>query len=116
MPAITGKRSRRGKWSGLPPDDAGRRPISKGLIKLAAAGVKLRRERSPAGARRHLRRAGELFSGVESQCGTKSIRMFGLVIEELRTATDRWLHGTFSADWPRDGRPVCVFDLVLQPI
>lgn len=86
----------------------------KGLIKLAAAGVKLR-EQNPAGARRHLRRAEELFSGVESQRGTESTRMFGLVIEELRTATDRLRHSTFSADWPRDGRPVRVFDLMLRP-
>ena len=48
---------------------AGRRgmfaDVLKGLIKLAAAGVKAR-EGKPEGIRRHARRAGELFSSVAS--------------------------------------------------
>jgi hypothetical protein len=60
---------------------AGRRGATadflKGLIKLAAAGVKLREGRV-AGVRQHAQRAVELFRGAAS-----SEQMFGLRIEEL---------------------------------
>src|SRR3954462_11438154 len=53
----------------------------KGLIKLAAAGVKAREGRA-AGVRQHAERAGELFRGV----ATGNERMFGLRLEELIAA------------------------------
>jgi hypothetical protein len=51
----------------------------KGLIKLAAAGVKAREGRA-AGVRQHAKRAEELFRGVAGE------RMFGMRLEELRKA------------------------------
>src|SRR6478672_7546301 len=62
---------------------AGRKGVAadflKGLIKLAAAGVKAREGRA-AGVRQHAARAGELFRGVAGE------RMFGMRLEELRKA------------------------------
>jgi uncharacterized protein len=51
----------------------------KGLIKLAAAGVKLR-EGVPEGARGHAARAAKLFRKVEAELGP---RCFGLDLEQL---------------------------------
>ena len=61
---------------------AGRRGATadflKGLIKLAAAGVKAREGRA-AGVRQHSQRAGELFRGVAAG----GERIFGMRMEEL---------------------------------
>jgi hypothetical protein len=54
----------------------------KGLIKLAAAGVKVR-EGKPEGVRHHARRAQELFRGTTSDLGTDSARFLGLRLDEL---------------------------------
>lgn len=53
--------------------------VLKGLIKLAAAGVKVR-ERQPHGVITHARRAGELFDKVR---GLGPIRMLGLDLAAL---------------------------------
>jgi hypothetical protein len=53
----------------------------KGLIKLAAAGVKAREGRA-AGVRLHAERAGELFRGVEEERGDGGA-MFGLRLGKL---------------------------------
>jgi len=62
---------------------AGRRgPVAdflKGLIKLAAAGVKVR-QGQPEGVRHHARRAGELFRGLRA-AGTTNF--LGLALDDL---------------------------------
>ncbi len=75
-------------WEGLW-HAAGRKGISadflKGLIKLAAAGVKVREGR-PAGVRRHAARASELFASVRGQiAGTQYL---GLDIDRLIETTE----------------------------
>src|SRR5437762_3058706 len=65
---------------------AGRKGVTaeflKGLIKLAAAGVKAREGRA-AGVRRHAQRAEELFRGVAATADTD---WFGLRLEKLLEA------------------------------
>ena len=69
-------------WEGLW-HAAGRRgpkaDFLKGLIKLSAAGVKVR-QGMPEGARRHAARAGELFRRAEGSLGP---RYLGLSLNEL---------------------------------
>lgn len=52
-----------------------------GLIKLAAAGVKVLEQR-PAGVVRHARRAAELFHATAAECGATA-RYLGLLPREL---------------------------------
>jgi hypothetical protein len=59
----------------------------KGLIKLAAAGVKSR-EGLPVGVQRHARRAAELFRSVQAQCPEASDQFAGLLIDELIQFSD----------------------------
>jgi predicted metal-dependent hydrolase len=54
----------------------------KGLIKLAAAGVKVR-EGVPQGVRNHARRAAELFQQIRQERVVNSSRYLGLGLEEL---------------------------------
>jgi hypothetical protein len=54
----------------------------KGLIKLAAAGVKSR-EGSATGVQRHARRATELFEAIRLSAGTENDRFAGLSISQL---------------------------------
>jgi uncharacterized protein len=58
----------------------------KGLIKLAAAGVKAREGR-PAGVKQHAERAVELFSGVHTFEVPHADSIFGLDLAELIRAT-----------------------------
>jgi len=60
----------------------------KGLIKLAAAGVKLREGRA-AGVRQHADRAAELFSGVAGSAIDRDRLAFGLRLEDLRAEAAR---------------------------
>ena len=84
--------------------------LLKALIKLAAAGVKVR-QGQPAGVVTHARRAAVLIDAVREQVGD---RWLGLVLEEWAATARR-----IAADPPRDPRPgaaVCrVFDVVLEP-
>jgi hypothetical protein len=59
----------------------------KGLIKLAAAGVKLREGR-PLGVMRHARRAGELFRSVAASGSAEKAADFGLPLDELIAAAN----------------------------
>jgi hypothetical protein len=54
----------------------------KALIKLAAAGVKVR-QRRPEGVRRHARRAAELFSHVADLLPAEQVTYFGLSLPWL---------------------------------
>jgi hypothetical protein len=85
--------------------------LLKGLIKLAAAGVKVR-ERQPRGVRTHAQRAGALFAAVREAAGP---RWLGLDLERLEAfARD------VAADPPadpgaREDRVTRVFAFRLEP-
>lgn len=84
----------------------------KGLIKLAAAGVKAREGR-PAGVRRHAQRAGELFRTTAHATGAATF--LGLDLQGLIAAADN-----IAADPPVDrdprpeARPVFSFQLLVD--
>jgi hypothetical protein len=82
----------------------------KGLIKLAAAGVKWRAA-NPAGARRHARRARELFARV--QAATAGSLYFGLSLDELVAFAETAAAGGNQV--PPDDRPRVVFPFSLRP-
>ena len=85
--------------------------LLQGLIKLAAAGVKVREGRA-AGVRRHAARAIELFDGVRAQ--VKSPRYLGLDLAGLI----QWATAIQQAppDRPTGDAPVeMVFDFTLEP-
>jgi uncharacterized protein len=84
----------------------------KGLIKLAAAGVKAREGRTE-GIRRHGRRAAELFGQVASHLPPGQIRFFGIPLQLLISlATDVARESVISPT----GAPVeVVFHFVLCP-
>jgi hypothetical protein len=84
----------------------------KGLIKLAAAGVKTREGR-PQGVQSHARRATELFQQTAREIGGENPVYMGLRVDELvRFASDLVDHPTAT----RTGKGVAgVFDFVVWP-
>lgn len=75
-------------WEGLWHSCGRRGPTAdflKGLIQLAAAGVKVR-QGQPQGVRNHARRAAELFQQGAAACGASQERYMGLALRELLTA------------------------------
>lgn len=83
----------------------------KGLIKLSAAGVKVR-ENSIHGVRRHAASAGEVFADVAAE--TSDIRFCGLEFTMLQFAADRAAQLRYNI--PVDGgKPVRVFPFVITP-
>lgn len=83
----------------------------KGLVKMAAAGVKVR-ESSIHGVRRHAASAGEVFADVAADIGTD--RYCGLEFTMLQFAADRAAQLLYKAD-AESGKPVRVFPFILQP-
>ncbi|MBW3540990.1 MAG: DUF309 domain-containing protein [Planctomycetes bacterium] len=83
----------------------------KGLVKLSAAGVKVR-ENSIHGVRRHAASAGEVFADVAADSG--SDRFCGLEFTALQFAADRAAQLSYRKDLPV-GVPLRVFPFVLQP-
>lgn len=83
----------------------------KGLVKLSAAGVKVR-ENSIHGVRRHAASAGEVFADVAAEEGTDSY--CGLDFTELQFAADRAAQLHYKQNMP-DGVPLRVFPFVLIP-
>ncbi len=83
----------------------------KGLVKLAAAGVKVR-EGSIHGVRRHAASAGEVFADIAAAVHTD--RFCGLDFTLLQFAADRAAQLSFKREI-KPGRPVRVFPFVLQP-
>ncbi|MBX3443770.1 MAG: DUF309 domain-containing protein [Planctomyces sp.] len=83
----------------------------KGLVKLAAAGIKVREE-SIHGVRRHAASAGEVFADVAAE--TDLERYCGLRFEDLQFAADRAAQLVYKADL-ETGRPLRVFPYVLAP-
>jgi hypothetical protein len=83
----------------------------KGLVKLAAAGMKVREE-SIHGVRRHAASAGEVFADVAAESDVE--RYCGLDFTGLQFAADR----AAQLVYPRDlepGRPLRVFPFILIP-
>jgi hypothetical protein len=83
----------------------------KGLIKLSAAGVKVR-ERSLHGVRRHAASAGEVFADVAAEAGTE--RYCGLDFTMLQYAADRAAQLVYKVDH-LNGKASRVFPFMLQP-
>jgi predicted metal-dependent hydrolase len=84
------------------------------LIKLAAAGVKVREGR-PGGVRTHARRAAELLRRVAGQVGTGEGPYMGLDLAELWAFADE-VAGRADEIKATPGKPVeVVFRLVLRP-
>lgn len=83
----------------------------KGLVKLAAAGIKVREE-SIHGVRRHAASAGEVFADVAAESDVESF--CGLDFTKLQFAADR----AAQLSYPKDleaGRPLRVFPFLLIP-
>lgn len=83
----------------------------KGLIKLSAAGVKVR-EQSIHGVRRHAASAGEVFADVAAESGSDFY--CGLQFTQLQFASDRAAQLSYR-DKLKDGVAKRVFPFLLQP-
>lgn len=83
----------------------------KGLVKLAAAGIKVR-EDSIHGVRRHAASAGEVFADVAAEADIDSF--CGLSFTKLQFAADRAAQLVYPDDM-EPGRPLRVFPFVLLP-
>lgn len=83
----------------------------KGLIKLSAAGVKVR-ERSIHGVRRHAASAGEMFADVAAEADTDTY--CGLHFTRLQFAADRSAQLAYKKEH-HPGNAVRVFPFLLEP-
>ncbi len=83
----------------------------KGLVKLSAAGVKVR-ENSIHGVCRHAASAGEVFADVAAESGDEFY--CGLQLTSLQFAADRAAQLVYPEEYPI-GKPVRVFPFVLRP-
>jgi hypothetical protein len=103
-------------WEGLWHAAGRQGPVAdflKGLIKLAAAGVKAREGRL-AGLHRHAERARELFALVQSHLSAGDTHFLGLNVAELIAVAERL--AAQPALPPRTGAAVeRVLDVVLRP-
>jgi uncharacterized protein len=84
----------------------------KGLVKLAAAGIKVR-EDSIHGVRRHAASAGEVFADVAAEADCD--RFCGLQFTLMQFAADRAAQLVYR-DKIEPGRPVRVFPYLLLPV
>ena len=83
----------------------------KGLVKMAAAGIKVR-ERSLHGVRRHAASAGEVFADVAAEVGSDFY--CGLELTQLQYAADRAAQLGYKQDHPA-GKAIRVFPFLLAP-
>jgi uncharacterized protein len=83
----------------------------KGLVKLSAAGVKVR-EHSIHGVRRHAASAGEVFADVAAEVGDEFY--CGLQFTLLQFAADRAAQLSYNEKYST-GKPLRVFPFVLLP-
>lgn len=97
-------------WRSSGPDTTVGRFL-KGLVKLSAAGVKVR-ERSIHGVRRHAASAGEVFADVAAEVGTD--RFCGLEFTMLQFAADRAAQLAYKQEMPAL-QVIRVFPFLLQP-
>lgn len=87
----------------------------KGLIKLAAAGVKAR-EGKPAGTRSHARRAAELFEQAQAELPDGMAIYMGLDMTKLAEGARRVAEDPPQPSWSGSMPAVeIVFALALQP-
>jgi predicted metal-dependent hydrolase len=86
----------------------------KGLIKLAAAGVKVR-EGKPQGVVEHARRAAELFRQVAHELGDAEPRYFGLSLLDLIRFAEVIVERQPSVPEAAESSVPIVFDLTLLP-
>ena len=100
-------------WRGAEPGSPAA-DFFKGLIKLAAAGVKAREGR-PAGVTRHARRAGELLCGVQQRISAATDSYFGQSLDPLIEAAREIEHNPQSYLDDREADVVVVFPLRLAP-
>ncbi len=97
-------------WRSSGPDTTVGRFL-KGLVKLSAAGVKVR-ESSIHGVRRHAASAGEVFADVAAE--TSEDFFCGLEFTMLQFAADRAAQLSYKDDY-KEGKPTRVFPFLLQP-
>ena len=83
----------------------------KGLVKLSAAGVKVR-ENSIHGVRRHAASAGEVFADVAAEVGTEYF--CGLEFTTLQFAADRAAQISYKDKIGSPHKPARVFPFVLN--
>ena len=83
----------------------------KALIKLAAAGVKVREGRA-AGVATHARRAADLFRSVAAEAGP---RLLGLDLLAWADWAGRLAEGPIPDGGPREARVVRVFPFEVEP-
>ncbi len=83
----------------------------KGLVKLAAAGVKVR-EKSIHGVRRHAASAGEVFADIAAESGQDVY--CGLRLTHLQFAADRAAQLPYVEEVD-PGTPIKVFPYVIEP-
>lgn len=86
----------------------------KGLIKLAAAGVKIR-EGVSHGVRIHARGAAALFETIQKELGTSSTRYLGLSLQELLDFSQALVWCSSELPSLDDSRQVA-FDFCLKPV
>lgn len=97
-------------WRASNPDSIVGRFL-KGLVKLSAAGMKVR-ENSIHGVRRHAASAGEVFADAAAE--SESDSFCGLELERLQFAADRAAQLNYNPDLPA-GKPIRVFPFLLEP-
>jgi hypothetical protein len=97
-------------WRASNPDSMVGRFL-KGLVKLAAAGIKVR-EDSIHGVRRHAASAGEVFADIAAEADRD--RFCGLDFTLLQFAADRAAQLVYRDDL-EPGRPLRVFPYLLLP-
>ena len=85
--------------------------LLKGLVKLAAAGVKVR-EGSIHGVRRHAASSGEIFADVAAETDVESF--CGLNFIQIQFAADRAAQLSYRDDM-ETGRPLRVFPFFILP-
>lgn len=83
----------------------------KGLVKLSAAGVKVR-EKSVHGVRRHAASAGEVFADIAAEADSDTY--CGLRFTSLQFAADRAAQLNYKLDAPAN-KPTRIFPFVLIP-
>lgn len=98
-------------WRACPPESLVSRFL-KGLVKLAAAGVKVR-ERSIHGVRRHAASAGEVFADIAAEWGDDVF--CGLRLTHLQFAADRAAQLPYKEEL-KPGDPVKIFPFVIEPV
>lgn len=86
----------------------------KGLIKLAAAGVKIREGRRE-GVRTHAQRAAELFRSIANRANMSGGTYFGFDLKALAEVADRIGQGELVSAPTQPGPVDIVFEFVLNP-